>query len=167
MLWAMRLHQMRDGPLNLNLPDDSYQPFADRWTMSGDNSSPNLGLCSYLSAENQADMGQETLRMPWEGFPFVHPDEISVSNRAHAGVVYAQLIEERDLDRWPNRCQWEFSIEFHKHFHKEMDKYAAKHPPGPMLESTAFREATMSAMSERAAPSFGRVELRTLFSRSE
>ena len=68
----------------------------------------------------------------------MHPNEISVSDRAHAGVVYARLIEERDLRRWPHRCQWEFSMEFHRHFHREMDKYAAKHPPGPMIAKHCF-----------------------------
>jgi len=76
--------------------------------------------------------------MPWEGFPFVHPDEISVSDRAHACVVYALLIEERDWRRWQNRCQWEFSIEFHRRFHEEMDKYAVKHPAGPMIAEHCF-----------------------------
>jgi len=38
VLVAMRLHQTRDGPVALDLPDDLYQPFADRWKMSGNTS---------------------------------------------------------------------------------------------------------------------------------
>jgi len=138
VLVAMGLHQTREGFVAHYMADPAYKPFADRWTMSGHTSSPNLELCSYFSAENQADMGQRTLRLPHEGFPFVHPDEISVSDRAHAGVVYARLLEERDKRVWPNATHWEFSIEFHRRFHEEMDKYAATHPAGPMIPKHCF-----------------------------
>ena len=63
---------------------------------------------------------------------------ISVSDRAHAGVVYARLLEQRDKWWYPNKRDWEFSIEFHRRFHQEMDKYAATHPAGPMIPKHCF-----------------------------
>ena len=65
-------------------------------------------------------------RKPWEGFPFVHPDRISISDRVHAGVVYKALLAQR-----PEQPNWEYSLAFHRNFHDLMDTYAETNLPGP------------------------------------
>jgi len=131
VLLAMRKHQLREGAHYQNgrvedLPDARFKPFADTYRLSqAHRTYPTIQLGPYFPTVDGV-VSRELRRKPWEGFPFVHPDKISISDRTQAGVVYNVVLAQR-----PEHHNWEHSIEFHRNFHKLMDQYAETTPAGP------------------------------------
>ena len=142
VLMAMRVHQLRLDPIYNNgpagsagggeHPDISYEPFPRKWEMTGNTSVPIFSLVPYFNAQGYREGGNFFMRGPGMGFPFVNPHEISVGDLAQSGVVYEQVVEEREPHRWKDPQAWEFSLQFHHRYLAEMDKHAATHEAGPM-----------------------------------
>jgi hypothetical protein len=142
VLMAMRVHQLRLDPIYMDgpagsagggkPPDISYEPFPRRWEMTGDTSVPMFSLVPYFNEQGYREGENFFMRGPEMGFPFVNPHEISIGDLVQSGVVYKQLVKERDPHSWKDPQAWEFSLQFHQRYKAEMHKHAAAHEAGPM-----------------------------------